>query len=189
MVVVCQTAGPGSGETYKQRPCEVVERRAEVGAGRSSDDRRKNRNPRSEGPVAGCAAWLEGLWACRYQRPFTHPPLAAGPRPAVGRWEQFANVLAARNAVDRLPGGKPDEGELHVRFGGRALETEQPWQPMMAALGKLRELSPVLPIRCRRASARPYSDGAQRESDGAVVPGRAAQARRTREGPRLRSRR
>ncbi len=73
-VVVRQTTGPGSGGTYKQRPCEVVERRAEVGAGRSSDDRGNNRNPRSEGPVAGCAAWLEGLWASRCQRLFTHPP-------------------------------------------------------------------------------------------------------------------
>ena len=66
--------GPGSGGTYKQGPCEVVERRAEVGAGRSSDDRGNNRNPRSEGPVAGCGAWLEGLWASRCQRLFTHPP-------------------------------------------------------------------------------------------------------------------
>ncbi len=62
-VVVRQTTARGNGETYKQRPCEVVERRAEVGVGHSSDDRGKNRNPRSEGPVAGCAAWLEGLMA------------------------------------------------------------------------------------------------------------------------------
>lgn len=65
MVGVRHTPAPGSGETYKQRSCEVAERRAEVGAGRSSDDRRNNRNRRSEGPVAGCAGRREEPWACR----------------------------------------------------------------------------------------------------------------------------
>ena len=40
-VVVCHTMAPGSGETYKQRSCEAAERRAEVGAGHGSNDRRK----------------------------------------------------------------------------------------------------------------------------------------------------
>jgi hypothetical protein len=180
---------PGRSETYKQRSCEVVERRAEVGAGRSSDDRRNNRNRRSEGPVAGCAIWQEGLWACRYQRPFTHPPLAVWSRPALGRLGHIANVLAARNVGARLPRGKPDEGELHVRFGGRALETGQLWQPTTAAFGKPRDLSPDVPVGGYRASARPYSGGAQR----GIRRGHSTDDRReepgAREGPRLRSRR
>jgi hypothetical protein len=51
LVAACQAAVPGKREAYKQLDCEVAERRAEVGAGRSSDERRKNRNRRSEGPV------------------------------------------------------------------------------------------------------------------------------------------
>jgi hypothetical protein len=39
----------------------------------------------------------------------------------------------------------------------RALETEQSWQPEMAALGKPKELSPDLTYNCHRASARPYT--------------------------------
>jgi hypothetical protein len=39
----------------------------------------------------------------------------------------------------------------------RALETEQSWQPKMAALGKPRDLSPDLTYNCHRASARPYT--------------------------------
>jgi hypothetical protein len=54
----------GKGEAYKQLVCEVAERRAEVGAGHSSDERRNNRTRRSEGPVAGCATRPEGLRAC-----------------------------------------------------------------------------------------------------------------------------
>jgi hypothetical protein len=166
MAAACQVVVPGSGEPYKQRSCEVGERRAEVGAGRSSDDRRKNRNRPSEGPVAGCAARLEGLWACQDQWLFTHPPLADRPRPTFGRRGHFANVVASRNAGARLPGGKPDEGELHVRFGGRAPETERPRRSIMAAPGKPGDLSPKPTYSCHRASARPYSDGGQRESDG-----------------------
>ena len=54
----------GSGEAYKQLDCEVAERRAEVGPGHSSDERRNNRTRRSEGPVAGWATRSEGLRAC-----------------------------------------------------------------------------------------------------------------------------
>ncbi len=165
MAGVRHTPVPGSGETYKQRSCEMVKRRAEVGAGHSSDDRRNNRNRRSEGPVAGCAVRLEGLWACREERPTTHPPLVVLSKPTIGRLGHFVNVLAARNTGVRLPGGKPDEGELHVRFGGRVLETEQLWQPIMAALGKPRGLSPDGPRGGSRANARPYSGGGKRESD------------------------
>ena len=42
----------GNGETYKQSPCEVVERRAEVGGGRSSEEGWDNRTRLSEGPPA-----------------------------------------------------------------------------------------------------------------------------------------
>jgi hypothetical protein len=31
--------------------------------------------------------------------------------------------VASGNAIGRLPGGKPDEGELHVRFGKGEQET------------------------------------------------------------------
>ncbi len=37
----------------------------------------------------------------------------------------FANALALRNANVRRPGGKPDEGELHVRFGEGLQETSR----------------------------------------------------------------
>jgi hypothetical protein len=104
MAGVRHTLVPGSGETYKQRSCEVVERRAEVGAGRSSDDRRNNRNRRSEGPVAGCVIRSEGLWACRNQRPLTHPLLAEQSMPALDRLDHVANALALRNVAGRLPG-------------------------------------------------------------------------------------
>lgn len=129
MVAVCHTAVPGKRETYKQRGCETVERRAEVGAGRSSDERRNNRNRRSEGPVAGCATRPAGLRACRATSAATHPSTFGGQvRAGVLSLGVSANVLATRNAGARLPGGEPDEGELHVRFGEGALETEQdPW--------------------------------------------------------------
>jgi hypothetical protein len=50
-----QPAMSGSGETYKQRTCEVVERRAEVGGGRSSEEGWDNTTHPSEGPLARCA--------------------------------------------------------------------------------------------------------------------------------------
>ena len=55
-----------------------------------------------------------------------------------------------RNAGVRLPGGKPDEGELHVRFGEGLQETSR------------RERF--------RACFLLHSFGGQRESDGVVVP-------------------
>lgn len=50
------------------------------------------------------------------------------------------------------------------------LETKLLWQPTMAALGEKRNLSPDVPASCRRASARPCSDGGKWESDGVIVP-------------------
>jgi transposase len=47
--------------------------------------------------------------------------------------------VARGNAVGRLPGGKPDEGELHVRFGKREQETER-------ELPRLLPTSPSRPI-------------------------------------------
>jgi transposase len=47
--------------------------------------------------------------------------------------------VARGNAVGRLPGGKPDEGELHVRFGKREQETGR--EPP-----RLLPTSPSLPI-------------------------------------------
>ena len=38
----CHPAVPGRGDAYKQRPCEVAERRAEVGGGHSSEEGRDN---------------------------------------------------------------------------------------------------------------------------------------------------
>jgi hypothetical protein len=138
MVAVSRIAAPGRGETYKQLCCEVVERRAEVGAGRSSDERRNNRNRRSEGPVAGCAMRSGEQRDCRAGSTATHPSTVGGDV-RTGSWSlgAFANALAMPNADVRLPGGKPDEGELHVRFGERVLETERwVWPPEMGAQGK-----------------------------------------------------
>ena len=113
----------GNGEAYKQLDCEVAERRAEVGAGHSSDERRNNRTRRSEGPVAGCATRPEGLRACCDA---IHPSTAGGQVHAgTMSLGAFANALALRNASVRLPGGKPDEGELHVRFGEGLQETSR----------------------------------------------------------------
>lgn len=151
MAVVSRIAAPGNRETYKQLCCEVVERRAEVGAGRSSDERRNNRTRRSEGPVAGCATGSEGLRACRARSTAIHPSTVGGDVLAdTSSLGASANALAAWNASARLPGGEPDEGELHVRFGEGVQETHRDlrW----------------------RACALLHSGGAQRESDGAVVP-------------------
>jgi RNA-directed DNA polymerase len=62
----------------------------------------------------------------------------------------FANALALRNVSARLPGGKPDEGELHVRFGEGLQETSR--------------------RKGFRACFLLHSFGGQRESDGVVVP-------------------
>jgi hypothetical protein len=113
----------GKGEAYKQLDCEVAERRAEVGAGHSSDERRNNRTRRSEGPVAGCATRPEGLRACCDA---IHPSTNGGQVHAgTMSLGAFANAWALRNASVRLPGGKPDEGELHVRFGEGLQETSR----------------------------------------------------------------
>ncbi len=56
MAAGCQPAVPGSSETYKQRSCEGVERRAGVGGGHMSDDGVDNITRQSKGPLAGCAA-------------------------------------------------------------------------------------------------------------------------------------
>lgn len=139
---------PGSGEAYKQQDREVAERRAEVGAGHSSDERRNNRTRRSEGPVAGCATRPEGLRACCYA---IHPSTAGGQVHAgTMSLGAFANALALRNASVRLPGGKPDEGELHVRFGEGLQETSR--RKGFRACGLL------------------HAFGGQRESDRVVVP-------------------
>ena len=62
----------------------------------------------------------------------------------------FANALALRNAGVRLPGGEPDEGELHVRFGEGLQETSR--------------------RKGFRACFLLHSLGGQRESEGVVVP-------------------
>ena len=138
----------GKGEAYKQLDCEVAERGAEVGAGRSSDERRNNRTRRSEGPVAGCATRPEGLRACCDA---IHPSTTGGQVHAgTMSLGAFANALALRNASARLPGGEPDEGELHVRFGEGLQETSR--------------------RKGFRACFLLHILGGQRESDGVVVP-------------------
>jgi hypothetical protein len=64
---------------------------------------------RSEGPPAGCAT-------ATAKTEFPSRSLA-------GRWDRSPTLVAQGNAAGRLPGGKPDEGELHVRFGKREQET------------------------------------------------------------------
>ena len=148
MVTLRHNVIAGKGEAYKQLDCEMVERRAEVGAGHSSDERRNNRTRRSEGPVAGCATRPEGLRACCNA---IHPSTAGGQVHAgTMSLGAFANALALRNASARLPGGEPDEGELHVRFGEGLQETSRRWG--------------------FRACFLLHSLGGQRESDGVVVP-------------------
>jgi hypothetical protein len=51
----CQPAVPGNSETYKQRSCEVVERRAGVGGGHTSEEGVDNITRQSKGPLAGRA--------------------------------------------------------------------------------------------------------------------------------------
>ena len=138
----------GKGEAYKQLDCEVAERRAEVGAGHSSDERRNNRTRRSEGPVAGCATRPEGLRACCDA---IHPSTVGGQVHAgTMSLGAFANAVALRNASVRLPGGEPDEGELHVRFGEGLQETSR--------------------RKGFRACFLLHSLGGQRESEGVIVP-------------------
>ena len=75
---VRHTAASGKGDTYKQLGCEVEERRAEVGAGRSSDERRDNTTRWSEGPAAGCVTRPEGLRACRARSAAIYPSTTGG---------------------------------------------------------------------------------------------------------------
>ena len=41
----------------------------------------------------------------------------------MSRWDRWPTRVASGNAAGRLPRGKPDEGEPHVRFGKREQET------------------------------------------------------------------
>ena len=101
MVALRHNVIAGKGEAYKQLHCEVAERRAEVGAGHSSDERRNNRTRRSEGPVAGCATRPEGLRACCDA---IHPSTAGGQVHAgTMSLGAFANALALRNAALDCP--------------------------------------------------------------------------------------
>src|SRR5664279_251178 len=63
---------------------------------------------RSEGPLAGCATATAKIF---------------GSRSLAGRWGRSPTQVALGNADGRLPGGKPDEGEPHVRFGKGEQET------------------------------------------------------------------
>ena len=63
---------------------------------------------RSEGPLAGCATATAKIF---------------GSRSLAGRWGRSPTQVALGNAAGRLPGGKPDEGEPHVRFGKGEQET------------------------------------------------------------------
>jgi hypothetical protein len=87
---------------------------------------------RSEGPLARCVSRARtgcGIAEWLLTRPPEGGPAHALPR-ALG---SPANVVAKRNAGDRLSGGAPDEGEPHVRCGKGALETERlSWMPAMA---------------------------------------------------------
>src|SRR5664279_4355939 len=46
-----------------------------------------------------------------------------GSRSLAGRWGRSPTQVALGNAAGRLPRGKPDEGEPHVRFGKGEQET------------------------------------------------------------------
>ena len=125
-----QPAMSGNGETYKQRPCEVVERRAEVGGGRSSEEGWDNTTRRSEGPLARCAGRPKttvGLPLVRAE--LTHPSLAVRSRHRKRSLGRPTTSVAGRNADDRLPGESRMKENFMSRFGERVLETEQPDRP------------------------------------------------------------
>jgi hypothetical protein len=63
-----------------------------------------NTTRRSEGPPAGCVTATAKIF---------------GSRSFVCHWGRPPTRVVVGNAVGRLPGGKPDEGEPHVRFGKR----------------------------------------------------------------------
>jgi hypothetical protein len=69
-----------------------------------------NTTRHSEGPLAGCADYngQDGIYPSKS---------------LVGCWDRWPTRVASGNAAGRLPRGKPDEGEPHVRFGKGEQET------------------------------------------------------------------
>jgi len=64
-------------------------------------------------------------------------------------------ALAGNGRTPQVKGvGEPGAGEPHARFDGGELEKEPLRQPIMAALGKPRDLSPALPTAA--TSPAPY---------------------------------
>ena len=94
-----------------------------------------NTTRRSEGPPAGCATATAKIF---------------GSRSLAGRWDRVPTLVAQGNAAGRLPGGKPDEGELHVRFG----KGEQETGPMSPRLLPTSQSEP--------GKARAHGEGVQR---------------------------
>ena len=96
-----------------------VERKSEEGIVAVIDV--DNTTRRSEGPPARCARPTgEGARDCRerlFALEFVHL------RTGCGCLGSSPTRVASWNAAGRLPGGKPDEGELHVRFGKGEQET------------------------------------------------------------------
>ncbi len=115
----CCPMVPGGDVIDKPRG-ETVGCRAEVGGGSSSGDGRDNitRPERrassqvcrqSEDEATGLPCGLVTRHVCFMNR-----------RGSLDRWSR---LVAQLNTSGRLPGGKPDVGELHLRFGKGALET------------------------------------------------------------------
>jgi retron-type reverse transcriptase len=166
MAGVRHTLVPGSGETYKQQACEVVESRAEVGAGRSSDERRNNISRRSEGPAARCASTVGNGEGHASKRPTT---------------------LMQRRRASREVVGCPSSGtrlsDRHAKYSGRALDRSSTrWHRGMRPVdclveSRMRENFMSGSGRghwkrndSHRARALLHSGGGQRKSDGVVVP-------------------
>ncbi len=133
---------------------------------------------RRRGEGCGIAHWATN--------PLPRGNQAEEPSPTRG---PVANAMAARNAAGRLPGGEPCEGEPHARFWKGVLETERgPWRRIEPLCGKPQEsaagptdsghrasalLHPSAPLWSEQGrSYKPMakSSGAQRESEGVVVP-------------------
>jgi len=114
-------SGSSRADNSRQRGTgEAVERKSEeaVLAMNGAD----NITRRSEGPLARCAEHVgsgRGIAA----RLYTHPPLAVRSMNGTRRLGRFSTAVARWNRSGRLPGGKPDEGEPHVRFGKGGPET------------------------------------------------------------------
>jgi hypothetical protein len=126
-IVIGEAAGHVPSVTLRQLGCEVVERRAEVGAGHSSDERRNNRTRRSEGLQSdarydrkGCGLAVPGA------RQFTRPLMVARSMPGGSRLGRSPTHRHCEKASARLPSAEPDEGEFHVRFGGGVAGNEPP---------------------------------------------------------------